>query len=268
MKLGDRIVSVSDGLAGKTVVVTGAASGQGRAGAILFARAGANLAICDVDEQGLAETARLVAADSTAEVLAAQCDLTLVSDIEAFVKTVVDRFDVIDVIYNNTGATLLRSVEETSEADWDQITDANVKGPFFMVKYALPYLLKSDAAVVVNVASISALVPPGTGITAYCASTGAVMALTRAQARDLAPRGIRVNCLVPGAVDAPMQAGAVPSVAHAKREASHEAAVCRSLIPRVGTSDEVAAVAVFLASPAASYITGAMIPVDGGWTAC
>jgi NAD(P)-dependent dehydrogenase (short-subunit alcohol dehydrogenase family) len=259
---------MSGALEGKTVVITGAASGQGRAGAILFAREGANLALCDIDEGGLEETAKLAAGEASVEVLAKRCDMADTRDVEKFVAAVAGRFGAIDVIYNNAGVMLRRSIEDTTEEDWDRVHDINVKGPFFLVKHALPALLKSSSAVVINVSSISGLLPPREGNTAYCSSKGAVMAVTRAMARDLAPHGIRVNCLVPGPIDTPMPAGAFEKLSEEQRPAARAAAVSRNMIKRFGTAEEVAAVAVFLASPGASYMTGAMIPVDGGWTAC
>ncbi len=255
-------------LEGKTVVITGAASGQGRAGAILFAREGANLALCDIDDVGLDETAKLVAAEASVEVLTQRYDIAVTSEVAEFVAAVVERFGVIDVIYNNAGVMLRRSIEDTTEKDWDRVHAINVKGPFFLVKYAIPALRKSSSGVVINVSSISGLLPPREGNTVYCSSKGAVMALTRAEARDLAPYGIRVNCLVPGPIDTPMPAGAFEKLPEDQRPAARAATVSRNIIKRFGTAEEVASVAVFLASPAASYMTGAMIPVDGGWTAC
>jgi NAD(P)-dependent dehydrogenase (short-subunit alcohol dehydrogenase family) len=201
-------------------------------------------------------------------VLARRCDMAATADVEEFVAAVIGRFGAIDVIYNNAGVMLRRSIEETTEEDWDRVHDINVKGPFFLVKYALPALLKSSSGVVINVASTSGLLASRERNTAYCSSKGAVMALTRAQARDLAPHGIRVNCLVPGPIDTPMPAGAFEMVPEDKRAAARAAAVSRNDIKRFGTAGEVAAVAVFLAGPGASYMTGAMIAVDGGWTAC
>jgi NAD(P)-dependent dehydrogenase (short-subunit alcohol dehydrogenase family) len=259
---------MSGALQGKVVVITGAASGQGRAGAILFAREGANLALCDIDETGLEETAKLAAAEAPVEVLAKRCDMADSAAIETFVAAVTGRFSAIDVIYNNAGVMLRRSIEDTTEEDWDRVHDINVKGPFFLVKHALPALVKSASGVVINVSSISGLLPPREGNTAYCSSKGAVMAVTRAMARDLASHGIRVNCLVPGPIDTPMPAGAFEKLPEEQRPAARAATVSRNMIKRFGTAEEVAAVAVFLASPAASYMTGAMIPVDGGWTAC
>jgi NAD(P)-dependent dehydrogenase (short-subunit alcohol dehydrogenase family) len=259
---------MSSALEGKTVIITGAASGQGRAGAILFAREGANLALCDVDEAGLAETTRLAAGEAPVKILSLRCDLGSTADIQEFTAAVAGQFGVIDVIYNNAGVMLRRSIEDTTEDDWDRVHDINVKGPFFLVKYALPALLKSPSAAVINVSSISGLLPPREGNTVYCSSKGAVMALTRALARDLAPHGVRVNCLVPGAIDTPMPAGAFEKLPEEQRPAARAAAVSRAMIKRFAAPEEVAAVAVFLAGPAASYMTGAMIPVDGGWTAC
>jgi NAD(P)-dependent dehydrogenase (short-subunit alcohol dehydrogenase family) len=258
---------MSGALSGKTVVITGAASGQGRAGAVLFAREDANLALCDINEPGLEETAELAAKEAPVEILARRCDTGSTSDIREFVAAVVDRFDVIDVIYNNAGVMLRQSMEDTTEEEWDRVHDINVKGPFFLVKYALEALTRSSSGVVINVSSTSGLVPPREGNTAYCSSKGAVLALTRAQARDLAPPGIRVNCLVPGPIDTPMPAGAFEKLPGDKRAAAGAATVSRSMIKRFGTAEEVAAVAVFLAGPGAAYITGATIPVDGGWTA-
>jgi meso-butanediol dehydrogenase / (S,S)-butanediol dehydrogenase / diacetyl reductase len=258
---------MSGRLAGKTVVITGAASGQGRAGALLFARAGTNLALCDIDDQGLEETVKLVGEEAAVTVLAMRCDMALTEDIAAFVAATVDCFDVIDVIYNNAGVMLRCSIEETTEEEWDRVHDINVKGPFFLVKYALPALLRSRSGAVINVSSTSGLVPPREGNTAYCSSKGAVMALTRAQARDLAPHGIRVNCLVPGPIDTPMPAAAFEKLPEDRRAAARAATVSRNMIKRFGTPDEVAAVALFLASQEASYMTGAMLTVDGGWTA-
>jgi NAD(P)-dependent dehydrogenase (short-subunit alcohol dehydrogenase family) len=259
---------MSGRLAGNTVVITGAASGQGRAGAVLFAREGANLALCDIDSAGLDETARLVKAERSVDVMVQECDVASVRDVQTFARSALERFDVVDVVYNNAGAMLRQSIEDTTEAEWDRITAVNVKGPFFLVKYLLRGLMKSGHGSIVNVSSISGLLPPREGNTAYAASKGALMALTRAQARDLAPHGIRANCILPGPIDTPMPAVAFEKIPEDQREAAREAAVSRSIIKRFGTPEEVAAVAVFLSSPEASYMTGAMIPVDGGWTAC
>jgi NAD(P)-dependent dehydrogenase (short-subunit alcohol dehydrogenase family) len=254
-------------LTGKTVVITGAASGQGRAAAILFAREGARLALCDVDVDGLKETDALATAGAGTDVMIERCDLGVIDEIKTFVDAVVARFTVIDVIYNNAGVMSRTSIEETTEDEWDRVNDINVKGPFFLVKYALPALRQSSAGSVINVASMSGLVAPRTGSTVYSASKGAVIALTRAQARDLAEDGIRVNCIAPGPIDTPMPGAGFATVPADQRRAVMNAAVSRNMIQRFGDAEEVATVALFLSTDDSSYITGTTIPVDGGWTA-
>jgi NAD(P)-dependent dehydrogenase (short-subunit alcohol dehydrogenase family) len=258
---------VSGRLTGKTVIITGAASGQGRAAAILFAREGAKLALCDVDDDGLAETAALVADAASTEVLVQHCHLGDIDEIKTFVEAVTARFPVIDVIYNNAGVMSRTSIEETDEDEWDRVNAINVKGPFFLVKYALPALRQSTAGSVINVSSMSGLVAPRPGATVYSASKGALIALTRAQARDLADDGIRVNCIAPGPIDTPMPGAGFAKVPADQRQAVMNAAVSRNMIQRFGTAEEVATVALFLSTDDSSYVTGTMIPVDGGWTA-
>ena len=253
---------------GCVVVITGAASGLGRSGAMSFAREGASLALCDRNMEGLAETADLIATQFGVDVLIDDCDLKNVEAIESFAAKILDRFQAVDVIYNNAGMMTRLTIEETELSDWDEVQAVNVRAPFFLVKYLLPGLKASKNASVINVSSVSGIVPPREGNTAYATSKGALIALTRAQARDLAPLGIRVNCLVPGVIDTPMPAGAFEALPVENREQARTLAVSRSLIKRWGMADEVAAVAVFLASADASYMTGAIVPVDGGWTAC
>lgn len=253
---------------GRVVVITGAASGQGRAGALLFAREGATLALCDRNVEDLKVTADLVVSQYGVTVLAEQCDLARVASIEEFACKVLSHFPVVDVVYNNAGIMARQSIEDTRPSDWDDMQAINVRAPFFVVKYLLPGLKAAEGASVINVSSISGVAPPREGNTAYATSKGALIALTRAQARDLAPFGIRVNCLLPGAIDTPMPADAFAAMPAERQQEARELAVSRAMIKRWGTSEEVAAVAVFLASAEASYMTGASIPVDGGWTAC
>jgi meso-butanediol dehydrogenase / (S,S)-butanediol dehydrogenase / diacetyl reductase len=254
--------------AGKTVVITGAAGGQGRAGAILFAREGARLALCDVDAAGLAETVAAVAEERTdAGVLSRRVDMRSVTEIREFIEVTTERFPVIDVIYNNAGINHLGAIEDATEEQFDRVHDINLKAAFFLVKYALPALRKSGSASVVNVSSGAGLLAPADGNSLYCSSKGGLISLTRAQARDLAPYGIRVNCLLPGPIETPMVRGFFEAMPASEREAERATVLSRSLFKRFGQPEEVAAAAVFLSSPEAAYMTAGILPVDAGWTA-
>jgi NAD(P)-dependent dehydrogenase (short-subunit alcohol dehydrogenase family) len=254
--------------AGKTVVIAGAAGGQGRAGAILFAREGAQLALCDVDAAGLAETVAAVAADSPdAEVLSRRVEMRSVAEIREFIEVATERFPVIDVIYNNAGINYLGAIDDATEEQFDRVHDINLKAAFFLVKYALSALKKSESASVVNVSSGAGLLAPADGNSLYCSSKGGLISLTRAQARDLAPYGIRVNCLLPGPIETPMVRGFFEAMPVDEREAERATVLSRSMFKRFGQPAEVAAVAVFLSSPEAAYMTAGILPVDAGWTA-
>jgi NAD(P)-dependent dehydrogenase (short-subunit alcohol dehydrogenase family) len=253
-------------LQGRTVVIGGAAGSQGRAGAILFAREGAHLALCDLDESGLVETARLVSAEvPDVELLSQRVDMRSMPHIEAFVHDTADRFGAIDVIYNNAGINCTKSIQDTTEGDFDMVHDINLKASFFMVKYALPALRRSDSASIINVSSGAGLLAPAEDNSLYCSSKGGLISLTRAQARDLAPDGIRVNCLLPGPIESAMVHGFFESMGPEKGAHVRDAVLARSLFKRFGQPAEVAAVAVFLATSEASYITASIIPVDAGW---
>lgn len=253
---------------GKTVLIAGAGGGQGRAGAVLFAREGARLALCDVDDAALAETVAVVAAETPgAEVLSRRVDMRSTAQIREFIEFTTERFPVIDVIYNNAGINHLGPIEDATEEQFDRVHDINLKASFFLVKYALPALRKSDGASVVNVSSGAGLLAPADGNALYCSSKGGLISLSRAQARDLAPDGIRVNCLLPGPIETPMVRGFFAAMPASEREAEQAAVVSRSMFKRFGQPEEVAAFAVFLSSPEAAYMTAGVIPVDAGWTA-
>jgi NAD(P)-dependent dehydrogenase (short-subunit alcohol dehydrogenase family) len=258
---------MSGRLAGKTAVITGAAGGQGRAGALLFAREGANLALTDVDAAGLEETAELVSKDCPGvAVLTYPADLRVLKEIEDFIRATESRHDAIDIIYHNAGVNYGGSIEDVTEADWDRVHDINLKSGFFLVKYALPALVKSGGGCVINVSSGAGLLAFAEGQTLYCSSKGGAIALTRAQARDLAPHNIRVNCLLPGPIATPMANGFFAAMPEEKRAIERDRVLSRSMLKRFGQPEEVAAVALFLATAGASYMTGAIIPVDAGWT--
>lgn len=255
-------------LAGKSVLITGAGGGQGRAGAVLFANEGANLSLCDIDDDGLAETVALVARmNPTSRVLAQHVDMRDLDQVESFVLSAADMYGSIDVLYSNAGVNFRLPIAETTEADWDRVHAINLKAAFFLVQYALPALKKSGDASVINIASTAAMQAPTDGNSLYCASKGGLVALTRSQARDLAPFGIRVNCILPGPIETPMLTKAFDTRPEEQRTAVRESVASRAFLKRFGAANEVASLAVFLATADASYMTAAVIPVDGGWLA-
>jgi NAD(P)-dependent dehydrogenase (short-subunit alcohol dehydrogenase family) len=254
-------------LCAKTVVITGAGAGMGRAGAMLFAREGANVAICDIDGEALMETERLVRAATGVEVYAEQFDLTDVGAIARFGAAALARFTVVDIVYNNAGKTVVKSIEETTVEDWDQLHSINVRAAAFLVKALLPGLRRSAAGAVINVASGAAVEASVPGNTAYCSSKGAVLALTRAQARDLAADNVRVNCILPGPVETDMVRHHFDSLPAEEAAQRREEYAGMTMLKRFAHPDQVAAVAVYLATPEAAFINAAAIPVDDGMTA-
>jgi NAD(P)-dependent dehydrogenase (short-subunit alcohol dehydrogenase family) len=252
---------------GQVVVITGAGSGMGRAGARLFAEAGATLVLVDRDATELAETADIVKCEGHDEPFIQVVDLSVVAEIEQFATVVLGRFGVVDALYNNAGIIRNVPLEDTDEQLWDEVNAINAKAQHFTVRALLPGLKKSKAASVVNVSSGFGLIVPQSGCTAYVASKGASIALTRAQAVDLAPYGIRVNCIAPGVVDTPMSRGWYETIPEERREQLRQEAVAHQLIKRFAQPEEIASVALFLCSPLASFMTANVIPVDGGFTA-
>jgi NAD(P)-dependent dehydrogenase (short-subunit alcohol dehydrogenase family) len=256
-------------LDGKVCVVTGAGAGIGRETAIEMARQGARGVVAsDLDGSAAEETAVLVEA-AGAEALAVACDIADSEQVEALMAAAAERFGGIDVLHNNagiheTGFTDQPRLESIPEAVFDKVCEVNLKGVWLATKHAIPYLRRSDGAAIVNASSLSGLVGfEGAGV--YCATKAAVIALTKVTALELAADGIRCNCYCPGAADTAMARGYItsapdPVVAEQTLVASH-------LIPRMAEPLEIASLVCFLASDAASFMTGAAVPIDGGATA-
>lgn len=253
-------------LEGKVALITGAAGGQGRAAALLFAEAGARILAADVDEEGAGKIAAEIK-ENGGEAVAVGVDVSCEAEVEAMIGRAVEEFGRLDVLFNNagigfsaTGRYKMASVVETPEEDWDAILAINLKGVAMGCKHAIPVMERQGGGSIVNNASINALVAlPGAD--AYTAAKGGIVSLTRVLAVDWGPKGIRVNCICPGPVDTPMIA---PALADEQTES-----FLRESTPlgRPARSEETARVALFLASEEASYLNGAIIPVDGGWTA-
>jgi meso-butanediol dehydrogenase/(S,S)-butanediol dehydrogenase/diacetyl reductase len=241
---------------GKVVLVTGAASGIGAACARRFAAEGARLALCDVDEAALAALAKQI--DPSGErVLTARVDVTVLEEVQAFTDAAAERFWRLDVVMNNAGIGGFGHSDEIDPASWHRTFAVDVHSVFYGTRAALPHLRRAGGGAIVNTASVSGL-RGDHGLSAYNAAKGAVVNYTRAAALEYAREGVRVNAVCPGPIETPLSASLVRH-----RRVGPELA---RAIPmgRIGRADEVAAAAAFLASDDASYVTGAMLVVDGG----
>ncbi|PNY81456.1 SDR family NAD(P)-dependent oxidoreductase [Deinococcus koreensis] len=253
-------------LEGQVALVTGASSGIGQATAAVLAGAGARVVVADVNVDGGEATAQALR-DRGDEAIFLACDVADGAQVQAMMEEAVARFGGLDILVNNAGisggASLLHELDLET---WDQVMAVNLRGPFLCAKYALPQLMARGGAIV-NVASTYGLVG-APGAPAYCASKGGVVALTRQLAVDYGPRGVRVNAVCPGYVDTDMGGGRarLGPEGQAAAIARRETAAARQPLGRQAHVDEVARVIVFLATGAASFMTGSIVTVDGGCT--
>lgn len=247
-------------LTGKVAVVSGSGRGIGKAIALALARAGADMVVFSRTEEQFSRTAREIE-NMGGRALGLQVDVTRQEDVERMVKAVIEEYGHLDVMVNNAGVNpIYTRAERVEEKDWDSIMDINLKGAFLCCKEVIPVMKEQGSGCIINVASVAGL-KALYKCSAYNASKGGMVLLSKTMALELAPFGIRVNTIAPGFVTTDM----TESVLAHPREGER----ILSLIPmgRVGELDEIAPAAVFLASDAASYVTGAVICVDGGWSA-
>ena len=250
-------------LQSKRVIVTGGASGIGRAICELFAREGAEIVIGDLDVQGGTEVVSgITKSGGRAEFL--KTDVSKENDAHALVKFAESRLGGVDIVINNAAAFVFGKVEDVTKDDWDKVMGVNVIGPANIVRFALPHFRKAGGGSVVNMASVSSFVAAPAFIP-YNTSKGALLQLTRSLAMDLAPDGIRVNCVCPGAIYTSATEKHLEFTGQ-DREKFLEQEANESFLKRFGTPDEVAYAALFLASDEAAFITGAQLVVDGGAT--
>ncbi len=250
-------------LEGRVAVVTGGGSGIGRASALAFAHAGADLALVDRDADAAGEVAREVEALGRRAVARAS-DVGDPAAVEADAAAILAQFGRIDVLLTAAGWSCGGSVTTTSPEDWAKVFRTNVDGTWLWARAVIPAMQSQRGGAIITVASQLALAG-GRGNSAYIASKGAILALTRTMALDYVADGIRVNALAPGAVDTPLLARAFGRATDpaAMRAASAQ----RHAMQRIGRPEEIAAAALFLAGDGASFITGTTLPVDGGWLA-
>ncbi|MCH2658057.1 MAG: SDR family oxidoreductase [Dehalococcoidia bacterium] len=247
----------------KRAIITGAGSrasgiGNGRAASILFALEGAKVLLVDSDLNAAEETKSIIVSlKPDANVITIQGNVTDEKSCEEIVTTISNQWGGLDILHNNVGIGMPRSSVVNADMDeWDKVQETNVRSMVLTSRYAIPEMEKSSSGSIINVSSIAALRPRG--MTAYSTSKGAVIALTQAMAVDHADQGIRVNCIVPGPVYTPMvySRGMEPSLRERRKNAS--------LLGIEGNGWDIGAAAVFLASDESRYITGVILPVDGG----
>lgn len=250
-------------LAGKTAVVTGAGTGIGRVCAELFAGEGAVVVLAGRRREPLEEVARGICGRG-GHAVAQPCDVTREADVEALVARAAREFGGLRVVVNNAAYWMAGTAEETTEADWDRMMETNLKGVFLLVKHALPELRRAGGGSIVNIGSVLGLVGMKRRV-AYATSKGGLVQMTKALALDHAADRIRVNCICPALVDTPMGQESLERAGDAAAERARRLA--QIPLGRAGTPEDVARLALFLASDDSSWMTGAAVALDGGFTA-
>ena len=246
-------------LEGKVALITGAARGQGAAEARLFAQEGAKVILADVsDPEGIAVAAEI--AEAGGDAIYVHLDVTDESQWDAAVQSAVTSFGKLDILVNNAGIWRRGHVMETSSEQWDDIMDVNAKGVFLGTKSAIPEMRKAGGGSIVNISSTAGLVGSKTS-SAYSASKGAVRIFSKSTAIQYASEGIRANSIHPGPIDTDMGDQVWPD------STSREASISRTALSRIGTAQDIAYGALYLASDESSFVTGSELVIDGGVTA-
>ncbi len=251
-----------ENLKGKVALITGARRGMGKADALLLSKMGAKVALADIS----LEECEIVVDEikkQGGEALAIKCDVSNKKEVEGMVKKTVEKFGKLDILVNNAGICQFKPFLEMTEEEWDKTLDINLKGYFLCAQAAAKEMLKQKSGAIVNIASVvmGQMGKGMAGLAHYSASKGGIAALTKTLALELAQYNIRVNAIAPGAIDTPMASSTKsdPKIL--------EGFMAMIPLHRMGTADEIAKAVVFLASDAASYITGSIVVVDGGWLA-
>ena len=247
----------------RVALITGAGMGMGREAAVLFAEEGARLVVCDINKKAAEETVALVE-KAGGQALASVGDVALEEDVKRMVDEGARRFGALHVLYNNAGVLWKdkdRSVLETDGAQWDRVMAINLKSVFWVTKHGIPHLQKAGGGSIVLVGSVSALAGFTRAQDAYTAAKGALISLTKSLAIQFARQNVRCNIIHPGIIETPMQA---PYLKDPAKRRSFEEGIP---LGRIAQPREIAYVALFLASDESSFMTGAELVVDGGFTA-
>jgi NAD(P)-dependent dehydrogenase (short-subunit alcohol dehydrogenase family) len=247
-------------LAGKTALITGGAGGIGRATALLFASEGAAVGMVDLNQEQGQEVVREISI-AGGRAIFVPADVTRPADCRRVVERIVHEFGGIHVLFNNAGIIRRASIVEISEEDWDAVMAVNVKSVFLMSREVIPIMARAEGGSIINTASGWGLAG-GPRAVAYCASKGAVVLLTKAMAIDHGQQKIRVNCICPGDTDTAMLRSEARQLGEAEDRFLAESA--NRPLGRVGKPEEIARAVLYLASDAASFVTGTAVVVDGG----
>ena len=247
-------------LANKVAIITGSGSGIGRASALLFAREGAKVVVVDIHESDAAQTAE-AAGQAAGSAMALQADVSSQSNCVSIVSKTIEAYGRVDILFNNAGVSSFKPVVETDEAEIDYVLGTNVKSVFFLSQATIPYMKRHGNGSIINNASITGIVG-APGMAAYATSKGAIITLTRTMALEHAEDGIRVNCICPASIDTPMLRKSFgettdPEYARAQNIKRHP-------LGRLGTPEDIAYFALFLASDESKFVTGGTHVVDGG----
>ena len=250
-------------LSGKRAIITGAASGIGCATSLLFAQEGAKVAIFDLQVDDGTAVAKQIN-DEGGQAIFVRCDVSSLHDCQRAVQETAEKLGGIEILVNNAGIVRRATVLDTTEDEWDQVMNVNVKSIFLLGKFSIPYMIKAGGGCIINMSSGWGL-KGGRRAASYCAAKGAIVNLTRAMALDHAGENIRVNCLCPGDVNTGMLRNEARQLGQAESDFMAEAK--DRPLGRIATPDEIAQAALYLASDVSSYITGTALVIDGGGSA-
>jgi NAD(P)-dependent dehydrogenase (short-subunit alcohol dehydrogenase family) len=250
-------------LQGRVGLITGTATGIGRAGALLFAREGAALVTMDTNAAG--EEAAKAIEEAGGRALFVRGDVSSGADVRRAVDTAISAFGTLDLLWSNAGIPVFKTITDTSEEEWNRIVAVNLTGAYLVAHHGIPALLRAGGGTMVLTASTSSFVG-GTRWAAYCATKGGVLMLCRAMALDYAAQNVRINCVCPGSVDTPLLDADMRSRSIPYEQALAEDAAAHPM-KRAATPEEVARAALFLSCDDSSFTTGSAVVVDGGLTA-